>query len=68
MHNRDDIEVLQERHFNVTTKGQRVCVDAWISVWAAVDVDGHVIERVKLLRHKVNTMVCGKLHVQHCSL
>ena len=28
-----------------------MCVDVWRSVWAAVDVDGCVRERVKLLGH-----------------
>ena len=31
--------------------GGEVCVDVWSSIWAAVDVDVCVRERVKLLGH-----------------
>ena len=60
-------------HLDVRTEGLRrrlgyakatVFGDVWSSVWAAVDVDGNIQERIKLIGHFLcNTIVCGTFHI-----
>ena len=37
----------------------KVCVDVWSSVWATVDVDGRVRERVKLIAYSITPLCVG---------